>query len=298
MRARILAVTAGPLSRLRMKLLLIASAMFVVTFTVGDLGRAQNGWVPVDAPPGIDAPGALWIKVRAPDDRWLLAAVYRPAGPGPFPVLVVLDGASGIRRGALVRAELFANAGFLAVAACWQAGSEGVAYLDCSEAPSLDEAMSDPGLRHPRALIDASRSLPGASPDYLGLYGISHGGYVALVTASLGAAVHAIVADSANYAPRQAVPISRSTVEGIQAPVLVLHGTADATVDVQLARDYEQTARDLGKVVEAYYYEGVGHPVGSSPESAQDVRRRSAEFFALHLASSSACVRAPVGRCA
>jgi hypothetical protein len=59
---------------------------------------APSGWAPVAAPAELDTRGAQWIKVDAPAGHKLLAAVFRPQGAGPFPVVVVLHGASGLQR--------------------------------------------------------------------------------------------------------------------------------------------------------------------------------------------------------
>ena len=78
-----------------------------------------GGWTPIEAQPGVEAPGADWILVEAPDGKKLVAAVYRPAGPGPLPIVVVYHGGSGLA-GFLPIADFFARAGFLNVAGCWQ----------------------------------------------------------------------------------------------------------------------------------------------------------------------------------
>jgi hypothetical protein len=83
-----------------------------------------------------------------------------------------------------------------------------------------------------------------------------------------------------------------ATVADLRAPLLVLHGTADTTVPVQQVREYEQTARRLGKPVEAHYYEGAEHRIWYLPQSAEDARRRTVAFLGRSLAGPTA---APAG---
>lgn len=47
----------------------------------------------------------------------------------------------------------------------------------------------------------------------------------------------------------------------VNAPVLILGGTADPVASVQSQQEYEQSLRDSGTTVEAYYYEGGMHGV-------------------------------------
>ena len=75
------------------------------------------------APPGVNVPGARWIKVvgaggLATNEQ--IAAVLRPAGPGPFPLVVELHGALGLKDVDVEFAAQLAAAGFITIAGCWQ----------------------------------------------------------------------------------------------------------------------------------------------------------------------------------
>jgi dipeptidyl aminopeptidase/acylaminoacyl peptidase len=70
--------------------------------------------------------------------------------------------------------------------------------------------------------------------------------------------VRAAILNSAGY------PAGLSTE--VNAPILILHGTADspgdggaAVTNIQMARDFEAKLRAAGKPVEAVYYEGGRH---------------------------------------
>jgi dienelactone hydrolase len=55
----------------------------------------------------------------------MLAAVARPSGAGPFPVVILLHGTHGFPREYVQLAQALARSGFLASAACWFQGIGG-----------------------------------------------------------------------------------------------------------------------------------------------------------------------------
>jgi dienelactone hydrolase len=257
----------------------------------GQAAPAASGWTPIDPPAGIEAPGADWILVDAPDGGKLVAAVYRPTGPGPFPIVVVYHGGSGLA-GFPPIADFFARAGFLSVAGCWQysatvAGLDGGANV-CSRAPPLGVVLADRELKTPRALIAAARALPDARGDRVGAFGTSMGGYPALAAAAFAGEVQAVVVDSGVYRPPPPAPDAVDLAKDIRVPVLILHGTADAPAPVADARAYERLARGLGNPIASHYYEGVGHAVGFRPETRDDVLERARSYFVDHLVDPAA----------
>ena len=126
-----------------------------------------------------------------------------------------------------------------------------------------------------------AKTLPDARTDRVGLYGISRGGYAALWAASTGAGVQAVVADAPAHRPSvTAVPASsQDVVAQLDAPLLILHGTADQEIPVEQSRDYERAARALGKSITVVYFEGIGHMPSMLPESQVEARRRAIAFL-------------------
>jgi dienelactone hydrolase len=249
---------------------------------------AQSGPLPSPTPP---APARRWIDIAEPRGVTLRAAIVSPEGTQPVPIVIVLHGTEGFHEEHVHLAEAFAREGFLAIAGCWFAGEE------CPHGPFFSGATLE-ATRHVRALVAAAVALPRARAGSVALFGHSRGGMLALLAGSTEGEVHAIVASSAQYEPsltasRRPLPLDvapRTAASGLHAPVLILHTTADFVSDVRDARAYERTLRDLGKPVEAHYYEPPGHlydaashRLALSPETQGDVVRRSVDFLWRHL---------------
>ena len=260
---------------------------------IAQTSSAAPRWTPAEAPVELSAPEAQWIKVDTASGHRILAAVFRPQGNGPFPVVVVYHGASGLRALDLSLAKELAREGFVAVAGCWQAINSSVARRPglparapnpvCVEAPPQALWQEDPAKHSAKELIAAARALPDVRPDRVGLYGISRGGHAVLWAASTGADVQAIVLDAASHHPTWLQPAPASTlsvIDGLAAPTLLLQGTEDRISPVEQAREYERAGHARGKPLTAVYFEGMGHlvtviPSGAEPEALAEVRRKT-----------------------
>src|SRR6188474_1200730 len=105
------------------------------------LATVALGLVLAAAPPAVE-----WITVPSPEGA-MRAAVARPRGRGPFPVVVILHGTHGLAQEYVQLAADLARAGVMAVAPCWFAGSTGkgarfVTPIDCTGAPPMPNASS------------------------------------------------------------------------------------------------------------------------------------------------------------
>ena len=259
------------------KLLLIAAllttAAFVSPHWRGSAQTARGGskTPPIvstaDAPAGTEKLAVQWLKISVPDLGVMLAAVARPSGPGPFPVVVVLHGTHGFAREYAQWAQDLARGGLLAVAACWFSGGSGSGSqvvtppIPCPEIPALKRDAYPEAVQYIDAVVKVARALPGARADRLGIVGHSRGGGETLQYLLAIGNVQAAVLHSAGHGYR---PVTR--VAEFNVPILILHGTADGPADgggvntqVALVRDFEAALRQNQKPVEAHYYEGGGH---------------------------------------
>ena len=243
------------------------------------------------APPGTETLAVEWVNVAAPGLGVMLAAVARPPGAGPFPAVIVLHGSHGFAQEYVRLARDLASGGLLGIAACWFQGGGGpgarfVTPIECPEAPPMPGATSPEAMKSVDALLRAVRTLPGARPDRIGLFGHSRGGGASLNYVLRVGGVQAVVLNSAGY-PSQFVDLSAR----LTAPILMLHGKADDPADggsalsnIQMARDFESAVRASGKPVETVYYEGGRHNgIFSSPAQYRDEVQRMLAFLQRHL---------------
>lgn len=235
-------------------------------------------WKQVAAPPGVDIAGAEWLEIRGAGgdaNNVQTAAVLRPPGSGPFPLVVWLHGGEGFHVGDVTRAAPLTAAGLMVLVGCWTSTpTEPTLYLGQSfpTIPCLHiHTDSDSAVD---ALIDVGLELPGVRRHAIGLYGVSAGGPEALGRAGISPDIRVVVVDSTLPGP------SRVTV-----PVLMLGGTADDSVLIQDQRNYEQTLRANGTRVESHYYEGGEHGVTYFGTFVPDAMRRTADFFLRYLSN-------------
>jgi dipeptidyl aminopeptidase/acylaminoacyl peptidase len=242
-----------------------------------------------EAPPGTETLAVQWVKVSAPNLGVMLAAVARPRGVGPFPTIVLLHGTHGFAHEYVRLAQdLASGGGVLAVAACWFRGSAGsgsrfITPIACPDGPPMSPPSSPESLQALTALVQAVRTLPGAHPDRIGLFGHSRGAAPILGYIVRAGDVQAAMLNSAGY------PAGLSA--DVKAPILILHGTADSPADggvavtnIQMARDFEAKLRAAGKPVEVVYYEGGRHnDIFTSSTQYRDEVQKMLTFLRRHL---------------
>ncbi len=222
----------------------------------------------------------LYIKTR--DGLYVAAALRKPKGDGPFPVLLHFHGAPGGRgmdqlvgwvlgtTGGPVW-ERFLQEGFVVVSADYRGG----AFPRGDGFKREDITYVDDGL----AVLDYIRSLPFVDKNNINLYGVSLGGDV--VMHMLGrTSVHAAIlgapapinflgATFGNSADRWKdvhlnEDLAKRNIEPVQTPILILVGTADSLIN--LDRPLHEMLSKAGKAVNMEIYEHGYHDFCMGPQ--------------------------------
>jgi dipeptidyl aminopeptidase/acylaminoacyl peptidase len=222
----------------------------------------------------------LYIKTR--DGLYVSAAMRKPKGNGPFPVLLHFHGAPGGRgidqlvgwvlgtTGGPVW-ERFLQEGFVVVSADYRGG----AFPRGEGFKKEDISYVDDGI----AVLDHIRSLPFVDKDRITLYGVSLGGDVVTHMLSRTTVHRAILGAPAPINFMGATfgngpdrfkdmhlneELARNNIAPIKTPVLILVGTADSLIN--LDRPLHEMLTKAGKTVTMEIYEHGYHDFCMGPQ--------------------------------
>jgi carboxymethylenebutenolidase len=206
-----------------------------------------------------------------------------PDGNGPHPTVLILRGVAGPDDGYIEIARRLAEWGYLALLHGWK-----IRGANPPDAPVYDDL---------KGALTFLRSVGGVDQKRLAVFGFCRGGVHALMAARAHDEIRVIVVFH-GFAVRPATSVAGAEpydlAEGVNAPMLVLHGTEDEQAQVSGMRQMEARMRALGKVCEFKFYEGARHgfavrthPGYDEPAATQsfDEARR---FLARHLSSERA----------
>jgi carboxymethylenebutenolidase len=201
-----------------------------------------------------------------------------PEGVGPHPVVVILRGVAGPDDGYTEIALRLAEWGYVALVHGWKVrGSDptdGLVYAD------LQGAMT------------FLRSVGQADLERLAVFGFCRGGVHALMAARAHPEIRVIVVfHGFAFRPPGAQPGAEpyDVAEGVNVPMLVLHGTEDERAPIADMRRMEARMRELGKHCTFTFYDGARHgfAVRTHPGYAEAAAKQSFDearrFLATHL---------------
>lgn len=248
------------------------------------------------------------VRFTSADGVRVSGLLYRPSGPGPFPVVLHIHG--GPETQAVPAADPLIDglvARGIAVLATNIRGSSGyglrfqrMIYRDWGGGDVADL----------RAAAEFLRTQPWADPDRLGVYGASYGGFASLScltrlpeywragVSECGVAdqiedarnlpptwrrrVVDWIGDVDNPADRQrlvqASPITH--VAQVRAPVLLIHGTNDTRVAIGTTDAFHARLVELGKPVTYRRIDGAGHEIAQQEAGFEAATR---DWLADHL---------------
>ena len=246
---------------------------------------------PAQAPAGAEDLGLTWRLVRSPNGSVLLAEA-RPAGSGPFPAVVLLQGTHGFAREYVQLAKELSRAGVVAIAACWFAPGQGegtrfITPLKCpADAPPISAHQSKQAMESIDSIMGVVRSLPEVDGERIALFGHSRGAGVTWNYVLRGGKVRAVIMNSSGY-PDELIQSAGT----FGAPALLLHGEKDgpadggsAVTDVRRARSFERALKKAGKSVDVAFYPAGGHnSLFENRAQHDDEVRRMTGFLQRHL---------------
>jgi carboxymethylenebutenolidase len=201
-----------------------------------------------------------------------------PEGRGPHPVVLILRGVAGPDDGYTEIAQRLAEWGYVALVHGWKV--RGTDPRDEPVYADLQGAMT------------FLKSVGRADLERLAVFGFCRGGVHAVMAARAHPEIRAIVVfHGFAFRPAGAQPGAEpyDLAEGVNVPMLVLHGTEDERAPIADMRRMETRMRALGKVCAFTFYDGARHgfAVRTHPGYKEDAARQSFEeakrFIATHL---------------
>jgi len=226
------------------------------------------------------------VFIKSKDGVYVAAAVRKPKGNGPFPVLVHFHGAPGGRgieqlvtwaRGDFGSPvfERFLQEGYVIVIADYRAES----FATLANQPPADAVTSADDAM---AVIDHVRKLPYADPQRIHVYGVSLGGDVTMHLLSRTSVRAAILGAGApirflgikqdpNAPPEDRLrgmtvdePRAAANIEKVMTPILILVGGDDSLLPVN--RALHDRLERAGKRVRMEIYEHGYHDFVMGPQ--------------------------------
>lgn len=217
------------------------------------------------------------IKVGV--NRAMDATLMVPEGPGRHPAILVLHTSGGLQTADLDVAKRLVAAGYVALVP---------AYLDAYGIRPQSRQMTfttdaEPIYADLVAALDLLRHDGRVDGGKLGAIGFSSGGYFALWLAATGQTQAGVSYYGAltGAGTDKTLARFRQTFTGRSAPVLILHGTDDATVPVEKAVQLDAILAAKDAPHELRQYRGAGHLFdrGGNDAAAADAWQRTLTFL-------------------
>jgi carboxymethylenebutenolidase len=215
-------------------------------------------------------------------DESVNAILYRPAGKGPFPALVVIHEFWGLNDWVKEQSAKLAEEGYVALAIDLYRGK-------VADNPDLAHELmrgvpEDRAKRDLGAAYDFLASQSDVKKNRIGAIGWCMGGGYSL---DMALVEPHLVADVINYGH---LATETSELGKINASILGIFGGQDRGITPDDVKKFQQAMEKQGKKVEIKIYPDAGHAFenpnnkqGYRPEDAADAWRRTVDFLAATL---------------
>jgi carboxymethylenebutenolidase len=166
-----------------------------------------------------------------------------PVAGGPYSAIVLIHSFRGLEQGYRTMVDRVAAHGFVVLALGWQ---------------TYEQSPSDEVVK--QLVIDGVAVLqarPDVNPDRIGLTGFCAGGRYTML---LLPQIKSFKAGVAWYGfPYQGNPSPSSLINDLDAPMLIIHGTADSASPIADINRYTDELKAAGKTYDLKVYEGEPH---------------------------------------
>lgn len=201
-----------------------------------------------------------------------------PTGDGPHPAIILIHSFNGLEEGYRTMVDQMAAEGFVVLAAGWQT---------FEQSPS-DDVVSQ--LVQDSIAFLSERD--DVDPERIGLTGFCAGGRYTML---LLPQIDGLAAGVAWYGfPTRGEPAPVDLVGDLDAPMLIIHGTADDPSPIADIYDYANALTDAGSYFELKVYYGEPHGFMLSngqlrdDDVAVDAFNEMVDFFQRHLGQPAA----------
>ena len=215
-------------------------------------------------------------------DETVQAALYTPAGKGPFPAIIVIHEFWGLNDWVKEQASKLADQGYVALAVDLYRGK--VATTPDMAHELMRGVPEDRAKRDLHAAFQFLESQPNVKKNRIGAIGWCMGGGYALDVALQEPTLAAVVI---NYGHLATDP---EALKKINAPILGLFGGQDQGITPDDVHKFEGTMKQLGKKIDVKIYDDAGHAfenpnnkAGYRPDDAADAWKRTVSFLAENL---------------
>jgi carboxymethylenebutenolidase len=210
--------------------------------------------------------------------------LYRPAGVGPFPAIVIIHEWWGLNGWVKEQARMFAEHGYVTLAVDLYRGQ---VADDPEVAHELMRGLpQNRGVRDLISGVDYLKMLKFVEPKRIGAVGWCMGGGYAMQLAIAAPSLRAV---AINYG---ALEMDPAQLKKIRAAILGNFGALDRGITPRDVNDFAAEMRKIGHPVDVKEYPDAGHAFENSTSKQSyraadttDANRRMLDFFREHLKS-------------
>lgn len=215
----------------------------------------------------------------APDGP-VTGIIVMPSGSGPFPPVLISHGKGGVASNfSLSHANVLAGWGFVCI-------GPNYTHQGSATNPPENEGYCPENSRRARRCIEILAATPGVDMSRLSLFGHSMGSFVTgglagEIPSQIKAACICAGGTSGTMDASFASPAIQE-VEGITAPFLMFHGTADTTVLPSQSVSLQNVLNGNSVPNKRLLYQGINHDIVNSNVKRADIHAIMRAWFTQH----------------